>query len=93
MERLSDKQIISLVESITADDFCEDLNCRIAFEEAMSYSKTREMLEEADNKLSLIYRIVHSHNEKHKCFDKHNAWRDEAVEKYKEAAKEDPWYE
>ena len=67
---------ITAISRITGDDFCEDLDCMSAFHpETMS-----ELEKSCHEKLSLIYRIAHSHNTSASCYDKHENWRKLATE-------------
>ena len=65
------QDLLQLIESIVGDDFCEDLDCRAAFhgEKLSATEKT------AHGKLSMIYRIVHSHITEHTCYSVHDDWR------------------
>ncbi len=74
-EKLTDQPILELIERIVGDDFCEDLDCRVAFQ-GETLTSTEKM---AASKLALIYRITHSHIPTHSCHNEHDDWRKEAA--------------
>lgn len=71
---LTDQQAIHLIDRITGDDWCYDLDSRTIREELTGDLKI------AHEKLSLIYRIAHSMNRSATCHHAHQAWRKEASE-------------
>jgi len=81
-EKLTYEQILELLDSITGDDFCEELDCVVAFDIKRSPAKTFEMLMEARKKLGDIYLVVHGHNKAHSCHSSHTEWRRLAVALY-----------
>lgn len=67
----ADQMALSAIEHTVGDDFCEDLDCIAAFHpETMS---DRE--KSCHDKLSLVYKIAHSHRTGSICYDKHDDWR------------------
>lgn len=74
---MTTEQALQLIELIVGDDFCEELDIRAVFHpEALSpENKT------AHEKLSLIYRIAHSHTP-HSCSEVHDDWRDDAERQF-----------
>jgi len=70
------RKLLVLIERSVGDDFCEDLECRVAFHA----EKMTETEKTAHGKLSWIYRIVHSHIDSHSCYHVHDDWRKETAE-------------
>ncbi len=66
-----DQKVIHAINLITGDDFCEVLDCEAAFrpEKLTATEKT------AHEKLSLIYRLAHSHDKSCVCYERHKDWR------------------
>lgn len=79
---LSNEELLELIERIVGDDFCEDLSCRVNFDNFRNNAENIKMLVKAHNKLSDIYTFVHSHNKKTVCNHSHQTWRNEAIERY-----------
>lgn len=68
--------LLAVIERIVGDDFCEDLDCRVAFQpETLTDTEKTAMA-----KLGLIYRIAHSNVTHHSCYRVHDDWR-KAAEK------------
>jgi len=63
--------VMDRLEEIVADDFCEELDCEIAFRPETFSLRERRM----QDKLSLLYRLAHSHNPRHECYRVHDDWR------------------
>lgn len=77
---LKDQAILAAIERVTADDFCEDLDMR---QEDLSGD-----LKTAHEKISLIYRMAHSHVRAHSCFHVHGDWRQLTAEQATASASE-----
>ena len=73
----TDQQALSLIELITGDDFCEDLDMR-AFSKGGESQLTGD-LRIAHEKLSRIYMIAHSMVRDSVCHHVHDNWRAEIV--------------
>ncbi len=82
MDKLTNEQVLELVERIVGDEFCEDLDMMVSFGPRRRLRETRRILREAGKKLVTIYRIVHGHRPEHRCHGVHDAWRREAVEMF-----------
>src|SRR3990167_9165465 len=70
----ADNAIIREISLLTGDDFCEDLDIRVAFDKKQSFTATELACHE---KLSRIYRIAHSHDRAASCYHVHENWRKE----------------
>lgn len=80
MADLNDRELLRVIEGIVADDFCENLDMR--------HEELTGDLKIAKEKLSLIYRMAHSHDRDARCFPVHGKWREEAELVGSEMAKE-----
>lgn len=69
MTEPTDQQALALIDRITGDDFCADLEMR-----NFSTPLTGD-LKTAYEKLSRIYTIAHSMDKSHSCFKAHDNWR------------------
>jgi hypothetical protein len=65
----TDQQALALIDHITGDDFCADLEMR-----DFSTPLTGD-LKTAFEKLARIYVIAHSMDKSHSCFQAHENWR------------------
>lgn len=64
-------QVLEAIERLVADDFCEELDCERAFRPER-FSEREKMMHD---KLSAIYKLAHSFNPTHCCYDVHGKWR------------------
>lgn len=69
MTTISAHELLSMIERIVADDFCEN------FAMAALQGKLTQREKTAGEKLRLIYRIVHSLDKAHPCHGVHKRWR------------------
>lgn len=73
--KISPALLLETIERIVADDFCEDLDCMVAFHPDDLTEREKVCYE----KLSAVYRLVHSLNAAHSCHHVHKPWRKEAL--------------
>jgi hypothetical protein len=73
---LTDQQTIEIIDLLTGDDFCMDLEMRNADAPLTGDLKI------AFDKLSRIYRIAHAQVQSHSCFEVHDDWRREAAQTF-----------
>lgn len=71
---MTDQQTIELIDSLTGDDFCVELDTKLAFRPEQMTDTEKSAAE----KLALIYRIAHSMNQANACYRAHETWRKEA---------------
>ncbi len=67
----TDQEVLALIDEITGDDFCFDLDCLAAFNPERLSQKEKGCHE----KLSLIYKLAHSFNRSTICHHVHDDWR------------------
>ena len=75
MKSLFTKNILAAleaIEEIVSDDFCETAELEL-FKKRVKDKN----LKVAYEKLGKIYKIAHSFNPKHSCYNYHKDWRDE----------------
>lgn len=70
-------ELLTAIEHQCGDEFCEDLDCTIAFGEEPGMDPR---LIEAQKRLSRIYILAHGHNKSHTCYRVHDDWRRELHE-------------
>ncbi len=75
-ENLNDQQVLSVIEFIAGDDFCEEMN--MAQADGMDEQWPAD-LKTAVEKLMMIYRISHGHVQSNSCYRNHDSWRKEAA--------------
>ena len=80
---VTDQQALHLINRITGDEFCEDLDLT-----DFSTPLTGD-LKIAHEKLSLIYRIAHSMDQSGTCYRNHESWREEAEDEFNKLAGEE----
>ena len=70
------KLILALeaIENLVNDDFVQDM------EMALYEKKLKGDAKEMAERLNKIYRISHSYNPNHSCYNVHNNWRDEIIQ-------------
>ncbi len=67
-----------VIESLTGDDFSEDVEARYLF----GYPFTHEEAQEMARRLTKIYTLVHGIDKTHQCYEVHQNWRDELEKMY-----------
>jgi hypothetical protein len=91
---MTDQQALELIEKLSGDDFCEDMNCRLNMPErgpetgcetgqARCWDPAADPnLREAVDKLVAIYKIAHAFVASNSCYGSHDDWRAEAELRY-----------
>ena len=67
-------ELLEAVESIVADDACEEWDCI----EALHPNELTDREKQMHEKLSAVYRLIHGSNPNHICYHVHEDWRKEA---------------
>jgi hypothetical protein len=66
---------VDKAETFVSDDFCELMEHNAATSPEKMTPNERAMQE----KLSIVYRVLHSANREHSCYESHEDWRKEAA--------------
>lgn len=73
---MTDQQALELLDHLTGDDFCVELDTKLGLHPEM----LTETEKAAAEKLGLLYRIAHSMNQSTLCHAWHDIWRKETEE-------------
>jgi hypothetical protein len=63
---------LDAIDLVVSDDFCEDLDMRVAFDPE---NLSPDLLA-ANAKISQVYKIAHSESPNHCCYQVHDDWRE-----------------
>lgn len=83
--QISPLMALQAIERIVGDDFCEDINCLLAFHPERVSDREKVSIE----KLAAIYRIAHSNDPSHSCHHVHRGWRGETEAMLNAASEEE----
>ncbi len=75
----TDARVIAAIDRLAGDEFCADLEFRLAFHPEKLTSTEKEAAE----KLGRIYILAHAFNRSNSCYSVHESWRKE-LEQYTE---------
>jgi hypothetical protein len=82
MDKLTNEQVIELIDYLSGDEFCEELALTTFSDYSPSPERMKKLLDAASDKLSTIYQIAHSHNTQPSCYSVHNSWREGSRRRY-----------
>ncbi len=73
------QQACKVIEDIVSDDFCQDCECKAAWDEPFSQEDARFMAQ----KLTTIYTLTHGIDTDHSCYSVHTGWREDLKRRYR----------